>query len=78
MTDWTNKEDLTGLASMATTASNLTLSSVAATLHVSKLETVETEYDKGYNEGIAAALSIIDLYKRVLIAEQKKRSSANA
>jgi len=75
--EFSTKEDLTGLASMATTASNLTLASITATLQVAKLETVETEYDKGYNEGIAAALSIIDVYKRVLIAEQKKRSSAN-
>lgn len=76
MTDWTNKEDLLGLASMATTASNLTLVSITSTLQAAKIE-VTTKYDQGYNDGLAAALSIVDVYKRVLLAEQKNRAKTN-
>lgn len=69
----TSEQELKGIASMATVASSLTLTSVLATLHTLKLQDPD-ELQKRYNEGIQDAISIIRTYQNVLQAEQAKRN----
>jgi hypothetical protein len=66
-------EELTpkGLTTMATISSNLTLSSVTATVLSCKRTGARSVEDKAYNSGIDAALAVIKVYSMVLAGQQK-------
>jgi hypothetical protein len=68
-----DEQELRGLTAMATTASNLTLQSVLATLN-SAIKPEETLADAKYNQGLRDAIQVVQLYKVVLNAENTARS----
>jgi hypothetical protein len=67
------QQELNGISAMATIASNLTLSSVLATLHTLKLQDPD-ELQERYNKGVEDAIQVIKVYTSVLTAEQAKRN----
>jgi hypothetical protein len=69
-------EELKGISAMASVASNLTLHSVLATLHTAK-RPEETARDIAYNEGVQAAINVIEVYKMVLNGEQQAKAKDN-
>jgi hypothetical protein len=69
-------EELKGISAMASVASNLTLHSVLATLHTAK-RPEETARDIAYNEGVQAAINVIEVYKMVLSGEQQAKAKDN-
>ena len=60
-----------GIAAMAGVASNLTLTSVLATLQTLKVKDPD-EYQESYNQGIEGAIQVIKVYQNVLTAEGRK------
>jgi hypothetical protein len=60
-----------GLAAMAGVASNLTLTSVLATLHTLKIENPD-ELQERYNQGVQDTINVIKVYQNVLTAEGRK------
>jgi hypothetical protein len=69
-------EELKGISAMASVASSLTLHSVLATLHTAK-RPEETARDIAYNEGVQAAINVIEVYKMVLTGEQQAKGKTN-
>jgi hypothetical protein len=69
-------EELKGISAMASVASSLTLHSVLATLHTAK-RPEETARDIAYNEGVQAAINVIEVYKMVLTSEQQAKAKDN-
>jgi type II secretory ATPase GspE/PulE/Tfp pilus assembly ATPase PilB-like protein len=65
-------EELKGISAMASVASSLTLHSVLATLHTAK-RPEETARDIAYNEGVQAAINVIEVYRMVLNGELTSR-----
>jgi hypothetical protein len=65
------EQELRGISAMASTASNLTLQSVLATLYTAK-RPEDTLKDIAYNEGLQAAINVVEVYKMVLNGEQNK------
>ncbi len=68
-------EELKGISAMASVASSLTLHSVLATLHTAK-RPEETARDIAYNEGVQAAINVIEVYKMVLSGEQQAKEKS--
>jgi len=68
-------EELKGISAMASVASSLTLHSVLATLHTAK-RPEETARDIAYNEGVQAAINVIEVYKMVLTGEQQAKEKS--
>jgi hypothetical protein len=68
-------EELKGISAMASVASSLTLHSVLATLHTAK-RPEETARDIAYNEGVEAAINVIEVYKMVLTGEQQAKEKS--
>jgi len=62
-----------GLAAMASIASNLTLTSVLATLQTLK-QAEQNECAEWYNKGIKDCIDVIKVYQNVLTAEGRKLS----
>ena len=63
-----------GLAAMAGIASNLTLTSVLATLQTLKIQNPD-ELQEHYNQGVEATIQVIKVYQNVLTAESRKLSN---
>jgi len=70
-----DQQELRGLTAMATTASNLTLQSVLATLYAT-IKPEDTLADAKYNQGLRDAIQVVELYKIVLNAETKARAKS--
>jgi hypothetical protein len=68
--------ELQGLQAMASVGSNLTLHSVLATLHTTK-RPEDTARDIAFNEGVHAAINVIEVYKMVLAKEWETKVKAN-
>jgi hypothetical protein len=60
-----------GIAAMAGVASNLTLTSVLATLHTLKVKDPD-ELQERYNQGVEDTIQVIKVYQNVLTAEGRK------
>jgi hypothetical protein len=60
-----------GIAAMAGVASNLTLTSVLATLHTLKIDNPD-ELQELYNKGVEDTIQVIKVYQNVLTAEGRK------
>jgi hypothetical protein len=68
--------ELQGLQAMASVGSNLTLQSVLSTLHTIK-KPEDTARDIAFNEGVQAAINVIEVYKIVLAKEWEAKVKAN-
>ena len=66
-----SETELQGLAAMAGIASNLTLTSVLATLHTLKIQEPD-ELQERYNQGVEDTIQVIKVYQNVLTAEGRK------
>jgi hypothetical protein len=60
-----------GITAMAGIASNLTLSSVLATLYTLKVQNPD-EFQERYNQGVEDTIQVIKVYQNVLAAENRK------
>jgi hypothetical protein len=69
-----SETELQGLAAMAGIASNLTLTSVLATLHTLKIQDPD-ELQERYNQGVEDTINVIKVYQNVLTAEGRKLSN---
>jgi hypothetical protein len=68
--------ELQGLQAMASVGSNLTLHSVLATLQTIK-RPEDTAKDIAFNEGVQAAINVIEVYQLVLAKEWEAKVNAN-
>lgn len=60
------------LGNLVTSTSNMTLESALATVRAFKLETVDNDYESGFNKGIDAAIQAIQLFQSALLAQAPK------
>ena len=63
--------EMNGIAAMAGVASNLTLTSVLATLQTLKIQEPD-ELQERYNQGVEDTIQVIKVYQNVLTAEGRK------
>jgi len=60
------------LGQLVTNTSNMTLDSAIATVRAFKLESVDNDYESGFNKGIEAAIKAITLFQSALKAQGPK------
>ena len=60
------------LGQLVTNTSNMTLDSAIATVKAFKLESVDNDYESGFNKGIDAAIRAIELFQSALKAQAPK------
>ena len=60
------------LGQLVTNTSNMTLDSAIATVRAFKLESVDNDYESGFNKGIDAAIQAITLFQSALKAQGPK------
>ena len=60
------------LGNLVSSTSNMTLESALATVRAFKLDTVDNDYESGFNKGIDAAIQAIQLFQSALKAQAPK------
>ena len=57
------------LGQLVTNTSNMTLDSAIATVRAFKLDSVDNDYESGFNKGIDVAIQAIELFQSALKAQ---------
>jgi len=60
------------LGQLVTNTSNMTLDSAMATVRAFKLDTVDNDYESGFNKGIDAAIQALQLFQSALKEQAPK------
>jgi hypothetical protein len=60
------------LEQLVKNTSNMTLDSAIATVRAFKLDSVDNDYESGFNKGIDAAIKAIELFQSALKSQGRK------